>query len=77
MITSEWGTPNMVEDGLIGELLLGNKYGHKLHVWDLNTRRHVQEIDLGAEHQMVSSCGRRTIRARPTGSSASSPRPPT
>ena len=53
VITSEWGTPNMVEDGLIGELLLGNKYGHKLHVWDLKTRRHVQEIDLGAENQMV------------------------
>jgi methanethiol oxidase len=53
VITSEWGTPNMVEDGLVGELLLGNKYGHKLHVWDLNTRRHVQEIDLGPENQMV------------------------
>jgi selenium-binding protein 1 len=53
VITSEWGTPNMVEDGLVGELLLGNKYGHKLHVWDLEKRRHVQEIDLGAEHQMV------------------------
>ena len=43
----------MVEDGLVGELLLGNKYGHKLHVWDLDKRRHVQEIDLGPEHQMV------------------------
>ncbi|HEX6026007.1 MAG TPA: selenium-binding protein SBP56-related protein [Solirubrobacter sp.] len=53
VITSEWGTPNMVEDGLVGELLLGNKYGHKLHVWDLNTRRHLQEIDLGPENQMV------------------------
>ena len=53
VITSEWGTPNMVEDGLVGELLLGNKYGHKLHVFDLKTRRHTQEIDLGAEHQMV------------------------
>jgi methanethiol oxidase len=53
VITSEWGTPNMVEDGLIGELLLGNKYGHKLHVFDLKTRRHTQEIDLGPEHQMV------------------------
>ena len=53
MITSEWGTPKMVEDGLVGELLLGNKYGHKLHVWDLNKRNHVQEIDLGPEHQMV------------------------
>src|SRR3954469_25527895 len=53
VITSEWGTPNMVEDGLIGELLLGNKYGHKLHVWDLDKRVHKQEIDLGPEHQMV------------------------
>jgi selenium-binding protein 1 len=53
VITSEWGTPNMVEDGLVGELLLGNQYGHKLHVFDLKTRRHRQEIDLGAEHQMV------------------------
>ena len=53
VITSEWGTPNMVEDGLVGELLLGNKYGHRLHVWDLASRKHVQEIDLGPEHQMV------------------------
>ena len=53
MITSEWGTPKMVEDGLVGELLLGNQYGHRLHVFDLESRKHVQEIDLGAEHQMV------------------------
>ena len=53
VITSEWGTPKMVEDGLVGELLLGNKYGHKLHAWDLKKRRHLQEIDLGPEHQMV------------------------
>ena len=53
MITSEWGTPNMVEDGVNPELLLGGKYGHQLHVWDLRTRRHVQALDLGAEQQMV------------------------
>jgi methanethiol oxidase len=53
VITSEWGTPNMVEDGLVGELLLGNQYGHKLHVWDLDKRIHTQAIDLGPEHQMV------------------------
>jgi len=53
VLTSEWGTPKMVEEGLIGELLLGNKYGHKLHIWDLEKRTHRQEIDLGAEHQMV------------------------
>ena len=53
MITSTWGTPNMVKDGLNPELLLGGKYGSKLHVWDLRRRRHVQELDLGAEQQMV------------------------
>ena len=53
MITSEWGTPNMVEAGVNPELLLGGKYGHQLHVWNLRTRRHVQALDLGAEQQMV------------------------
>src|SRR5919202_378904 len=53
VITSEWGTPNMVEDGLLGDLLLGNRYGHRLHVWDFKRRRHLQEVDLGAENQMV------------------------
>ena len=53
MITSEWGTPNMVKDGVNPELLLAGKYGHKLHIWDLDKRRHLQELDLGAEQQMV------------------------
>jgi selenium-binding protein 1 len=53
MITSEWGTPSMVEGGINPELLLAGKYGHRLHVWDLRTRRHVQSLDLGAEQQMV------------------------
>ena len=53
MITSTWGTPNMVKDGVNPELLLGGKYGSKLHVWDLRRRRHLQELDLGAEQQMV------------------------
>src|SRR3954468_24495565 len=53
ILTSEWGTPNMVEDGLNGELLLSNQYGHQLHVWDMEKRTHVQAIDLGAENQMV------------------------
>lgn len=53
MITSEWGTLNMVQNGVNPELLLGGKYGHKLHVWDLRRRRHLQELDLGAEQQMT------------------------
>ena len=53
MITSEWGTPNMVEDGLNPDILLKGGYGHKLHIWDLRRRRHLQELDLGSEHQMA------------------------
>jgi selenium-binding protein 1 len=43
----------MFEHGVVPEKLLGREYGHKLHVWDLRKRRHVQELDLGDEHQMV------------------------
>jgi selenium-binding protein 1 len=53
MITSEWGTPNMVQNGVNPDLLLNSKYGHQLHVWDLRRRRHVQALDLGAEYQMA------------------------
>ena len=53
MVTSEWGTPDMIEDGLVPELLLGSKYGRRLHFWDLQKRRHIQEIDFGEEHQLV------------------------
>jgi selenium-binding protein 1 len=53
MVTSTWGTPNMVKDGVNPELLLSGKYGNKLHVWDLRKRRHIQELELGAEQQMA------------------------
>ncbi|MEV6981254.1 selenium-binding protein SBP56-related protein [Sphaerisporangium sp. NPDC051017] len=53
MISSEWGTPNMIEAGPDLGLLTGRKYGHKLHVWDLRKRTHLQEIDLGDQHQMA------------------------
>jgi methanethiol oxidase len=53
VVTSEWGTPNMVQNGVNPEILLKSGYGHKLHVWDLRKRRHVQELDLGSEHQMA------------------------
>jgi len=52
-VTSEWGTPNMVEGGVNPELLLAGKYGHNLHIWDLRKRRHLQSLDLGPEQQMV------------------------
>jgi methanethiol oxidase len=53
LLSSEWGTPDMIEGGLVADLLLGKKYGHQLHLWDLRRRRHLQTIDLGDEHQMV------------------------
>ena len=53
LITSEWGTPSMIEDGLVPELLLGQQYGHCLHFWDLAEGRNLQTVDLGAEHQMA------------------------
>ncbi|MFC6935354.1 selenium-binding protein SBP56-related protein [Actinomadura yumaensis] len=53
LVSSEWGTPSMIEDGVVGELLLGRRYGHALHFWDLRKRRHVQTVDLGDEHQMA------------------------
>ncbi|MFC7340182.1 selenium-binding protein SBP56-related protein [Saccharopolyspora griseoalba] len=53
LITSEWGTPSMIEDGVVPELLLGNEYGHALHFWDLAEGRHEQRVDLGPQHQMV------------------------
>jgi selenium-binding protein 1 len=53
LLTSEWGTPNMVEAGVNPELLLKSQYGHALHVWDLRRRRHLQRLDLGSEQQMT------------------------
>src|SRR5215203_5392080 len=53
MVTSQLGTPNMVERGVNPELLLAGKYGHQVHVWDMRSRKHLQALDLGAEQQMV------------------------
>ena len=53
MITSEWGTPNMTEAGLDPAKLMGSEYGHRLHLWDLRKRCHLQALDLGAQHQIV------------------------
>ena len=53
VITSEWGTPNMISEGLNPEILLAGGYGHQLHVWDLRRRRHLQTLDLGDKQQMA------------------------
>ncbi len=53
LISSEWGTPSMIEDGVNAELLLGKKYGHRLHFWDLRKRKLAQTLDLGDQYQMA------------------------
>ncbi|HTG83396.1 MAG TPA: selenium-binding protein SBP56-related protein, partial [Gemmatimonadales bacterium] len=52
-ITSEWGTPSMVREGVVPELLLGGKYGNSLHVWDLRKGNHQERIHLGDQYQMT------------------------
>src|SRR5438094_7111099 len=53
LISSEWGTPNMVQHGVNPEILLAGGYGHQVHIWDLRRRRHQQVLDLGKEQQMT------------------------
>ncbi|MEO9529315.1 selenium-binding protein SBP56-related protein [Roseibium sp.] len=53
MVSSEWGLPPQFENGIVAEDLLSNKYGHKLHFWDLRGRKNIQSIDLGENHQMA------------------------
>jgi selenium-binding protein 1 len=53
LVTSEWGTPNMFEKGLVPEMLLGEKYGRAIHIWDLKKRSHLQKLDAGEGYQLV------------------------
>jgi selenium-binding protein 1 len=53
VITSEWGTPSMIENGLNPEDLLGRKFGHHLNFWSMSERKLTQRVDLGDAHQMV------------------------
>src|SRR5919108_719085 len=53
LVTSEWGTPDTFEEGLVPDILLGAKYGRRLHFWDLHTRKHQQTIDFGDKYQLV------------------------
>ncbi len=52
-ITSEWGTPDKFENGVSLDDIVNQRFGHSLHFWDLRRRRHIQEVDLGSEYQMV------------------------
>ncbi|HEU0196304.1 MAG TPA: selenium-binding protein SBP56-related protein [Nevskiaceae bacterium] len=52
LMASEWGRPRDIENGVVPEALLGGRYGHRIHFFDMGTRRHIQEIDLGPGYQM-------------------------
>ncbi|KUJ85871.1 selenium-binding protein [Ruegeria marisrubri] len=53
MVSSEWALPPQFENGLVPEDLLSNKYGHRIHFWNLRNRTNIQTIDLGENHQMA------------------------
>jgi selenium-binding protein 1 len=53
MVSSEWGLPPQFENGIVAEDLMGGKYGHKIHFWDLRGRKNMQTLDLGENHQMA------------------------
>ncbi len=53
MVSSEWGLPPQYENGIVAEDLMGGKYGHKIHFWDLRGRKNMQTLDLGENHQMA------------------------
>jgi len=53
LITSEWGTPNIIEKGLDLDALMAKRYGRAIHVWDLRRRRHLQRLPVGDDDQMV------------------------
>ena len=42
----------MVENGGPPDLLLHSECGHRIHVWNLRTRKVVERLDLGKENQM-------------------------
>ena len=53
VVTSEWATPSMIENGLDPEDLLGRKFGHHVNFWSMSERKLTQRVDLGDQHQMV------------------------
>jgi selenium-binding protein 1 len=52
-ITSEWGTPNTIENGLDLDVLTSKRYGRAIHRWDLRTRRHLETLPVDENDQMV------------------------
>jgi selenium-binding protein 1 len=55
VLTGGWGVPSLIDGGFDMPALAAGRYGHVLHVWGLGSRRHLQTLDLGIDHQMVTS----------------------
>jgi len=53
LMASEWAPPPLFEHGVVPEALLGRKYGHRLHFFDLESRKRIDVVDLGDQHQMA------------------------
>jgi selenium-binding protein 1 len=49
MVSSEWAAPATFKDGFNLEDVAAGKYGHSIHLWDLERRSQIQTIDLGAD----------------------------
>ena len=52
MVTSEWAVPNTIENGLKLEHLK-DRYGNRLHFWDLSKRKKIGSVTLGEENRMA------------------------
>ncbi|QXJ27747.1 Selenium-binding protein [Saccharolobus shibatae B12] len=52
MVTSEWAVPNTIENGLRLEHLK-DRYGNRIHFWDLRRRKKVSSVTLGEENRMA------------------------
>jgi selenium-binding protein 1 len=49
LVSSEWAAPSTYQDGFDPADVAAGKYGQRLHFWDLETRAHVQTVDLAGD----------------------------
>ncbi len=49
MLSSEWAAPKTYQPGFDLEDVEAGKYGRQIHVWEWESRDHIQTIDLGEE----------------------------
>jgi methanethiol oxidase len=62
VITSEWATPPMIENGLNPEDLLGRKFGHHLTFWSMSGRTLISASTWAMISRWCLNCGPRTTR---------------